>query len=357
MKVKTKPHIFLLFALALVGGLFKFTPMIAQATTDSSTSSKLPGEGNNFTVNNRDSNIIVNLPSVTGKRDKAISRSAVAEPIANVSETIANNRQISPKPLVFVLMGQSNACGTADIQDTQGYLTQHPNVRKYIQSTSNSGEKFTQSLVPFCEKWQEQGNTNASLMNSFLQVMVEKFPQQKFDVLNCSIPGSSIKSHIKGQVVDMNFYGNDFQTGDRNIYEHCVRRTQEVLNQGGGTLAGVLFHQGETDNSASYWKPAVENLVLNFRQDLECNVPFIFGHLVPVAQNENHNQIIDSLENTRNLIGVVSSQGLSYEPDNIHFDEQGSLGLGYRYAEEMLNFLQYEDISESQSKNKSVNIQ
>ena len=84
----------------------------------------------------------------------------------------------------------------------------------------------------------------------------------------------------------------------------------------------------------------MENVVLNFRQDLNRKVPFISGHLVPVPQNENHNQIIDSLEDTSNLIGVVSSQGLSYEPDNIHFDEQGSLGLGYRYAEEMLKFLQ-----------------
>lgn len=334
MKAKLNINLFLILVCSLVGSLWQFSPIIAQATTDSSRFSKLSGVGNYQAI-------IDGEGTVPDKRDNAIALRAVAEPIANGSQTIASSDgQLSPKPLVFVLMGQSNACGTVDIQDTQDYLTQHPNIRKYIQSTSNEGEKFTQTLVPFCEKWQEGGNANASLMNSFLQVMVQQFPQQKFDVLNCSIPGSSIQSHIKGQVVEMNFFGNDFQTGDRNIYEHCVRRTQEVLNQGGGTLAGVLFHQGETDNGASYWKPTVENVVRNFRQDLGHKVPFIFGHLVPVPQYANHNQIIDSLENSSNLIGVVSSQGLSYEPDNIHFDEQGSLGLGYRYAEEMLKFLQ-----------------
>ncbi|MEM7592537.1 MAG: sialate O-acetylesterase [Cyanobacteria bacterium P01_A01_bin.83] len=297
--------------------------MTAQASNDSSISTKLTGERNN--------NLLANIP-----------------------QSISSDGQLNNKPLVFVLMGQSNACGAADIQDSQDYLTQHPNIRKYIQSTSNSGEKFTQTLVPFCEQWKDNSDGKVSLMNSFLERMVEQFPNQKFDVLNCSIPGSSIQSYEKGKVVDMNFYGNDFQTGDRNIYEHCVRRTQEVLEQGGGTLAGVLFHQGETDNAASYWKPAVENLVLNFRQDLNSNVPFIFGHLAPVPQYENHNQIIDSLENTSNLIGVVSSQGLSYQSDNIHFDQQGSLGLGYRYAEKMLEFLRdEEEVSKTRAKNNN----
>ncbi|MEM7758819.1 MAG: sialate O-acetylesterase [Cyanobacteria bacterium P01_A01_bin.40] len=341
--MKAKLHICLFFSLAcsLVGSLFQFSPMIAPATANSSTFTKL----------NAKRNFIGTFLLAPGNRDNAIARRAVAEPIANAPQNISSGGQLSKKPLVFVLMGQSNACGAADIQDTQEYLTQHPNIRKYIQSTSNSGEKFTQTLVPFCEQWKDNSDGKASLMNSFLQRMVQQFPQQKFDVLNCSIPGSSIQSYKKGTVVNMNFYGNDFQTGDSNIYEHCVRRTREVLNQGGGTLAGVLFHQGESDNAASYWKPAVENVVLNFRQDLDSNVPFIFGHLVPVPQYEDHNQIIDSLENTSNLIGVVSSQGLSYQSDNIHFDEQGSLGLGYRYAEEMLKFLRNEeDISNTQSK-------
>lgn len=307
--MKLKPHIYLFLSLACSLGTLGhfFSPLTAQASTNSSTSAKLIGERNNL--------------------------------LTNAPQSISSNRQLSNKPLVFVLMGQSNACGAADIQESPDYLTQHPNIRKYIQSTSNSGEKFTQSLVPFCEQWKDNSDGKVSLMNSFLEKMVEQFPNQKFDVLNCSIPGSSIQSYEKGKAVDMNFYGNDFQTGDRNIYEHCVRRTQEVLEQGGGTLAGVLFHQGETDNAAPYWKPTVENVVLNFRQDLNSNVPFIFGHLAPVPQYENHNQIIDSLENTSNLIGVVSSQGLSYQSDNIHFDQQGSLGLGYRYAEEMLKFL------------------
>ena len=258
----------------------------------------------------------------------------------NVSDTISSNGQISSKPLVFLLMGQSNACGTDDVQDPNSYLTQHPNVRKYVQSTSNENEKFTQTLVPFCQQWQgENVNGKASLMNSFLQKMVQQFPQQKFDVLNCSIPGSSIRSYEKGKAVNMNFYGNDFQTGDSNIYEHCVRRTQEVLKKGGGTLAGVLFHQGETDNSASYWKPAVVEVVRNFRQDLNSDVPFIFGQIIPIPENENHNQIVSSLEDTSKGIGVVSSQGLSYQPDKLHFDEQGSLELGVRYADEMLKFL------------------
>ena len=261
----------------------------------------------------------------------------------DASNTISSNGQISSKPLVFLLMGQSNACGAGDVGDTKNYLTQHPNVRKYVQSTSNEGEQFTQTLVPFCEKWYDyNSNGKASLMNSFLQKMVQQFPQQKFDVLNCSIPGSSIQSYEKGKAIEMNFYGNDFQTGDSNIYEHCVRRTKEVLDKGGGTLAGVLFHQGESDNAASYWKPAVENVVRNFRQDLNSDVPFIFGHIVPIPENEEHNKIIDSLKDPSNGIGVVSSQNLSYQSDRLHFDEQGSLGLGLRYAEEMLKFLNLE---------------
>ena len=279
----------------------------------------------------RSKNTLVNIASTQGNEENV----AIDD-----SNSISNQGQINSKPLVFLLMGQSNACGTEDIGDTTNYLTQHPNVRKYIQSTTKEGEQFTESLVPFCEKWYDHNsNGKASLMNTFLQKMVEQYPQQKFDVLNCSIPGSSIQSYEKGKAIEMNFYGNNFQTGDSNIYEHCVRRTKEVLEQGGGILAGVLFHQGETDNSASYWKPAVENVVRNFRQDLNSDVPFIFGHIVPIPENENHNQIVDSLKDTSNGIGVVSSQNLSYQSDRLHFDEQGSLGLGLRYAEEMLKFL------------------
>ena len=328
-----KPNISLCFSLAccLVGSLLQSSVAIAQVNSDNFSDVELNQDRSNFAINTGDRAFFDTSFSAPSNRDNAT---------INISKTVFSDGQISNKPLVFVLMGQSNACGASDVGDPQNYLTQHPNVRKYIQSTSSSGEKFTQTLVPFCEQWKDNSiNGKASLMNSFLQKMVQQFPQQKFDVLNCSIPGSSIHSYEKGKAIDMNFYGNEFQTNDSNIYEHCVRRTREVLQQGGGTLAGVLFHQGESDNSSPDWKPAVENVVLNFRQDLGNNVPFIFGHLIPVTEFADHNQMIDSLKNTSNCLDVVSSQDLSYESDRLHFDEQGSLGLGERYADKMLEFL------------------
>ena len=46
-------------------------------------------------------------------------------------------------------------------------------------------------------------------------------------------------------------------------------------------------------------------------------------------------------------VGIRISGGtiknISYQSDRLHFDEQGSLGLGFRYAEEMLKFLNSEN--------------
>ncbi len=136
------------------------------------------------------------------------------------------------------------------------------------------------------------------------------------------------------------------------LFDHACYQAE--LASRTSTIAGVLWHQGESDCSEERYSVYEKNL-LNifdaFRKKLNLyDVPFIVGglgdFLKDCDRNENFknymyvNEILQKVANENKMIGYVSASGLEANPDNLHFSAKALREFGVRYYEE---FLKLED--------------
>ena len=116
------------------------------------------------------------------------------------------------------------------------------------------------------------------------------------------------------------------------------------------TIAGVLWHQGESDCKEGQYPLYEEKLtvILNaFRERLNLHdVPFLLGGLgdflarrtqSPHLANYPHvNEALMRVAEKHEWIGFVSAEGLSCNADNLHFSAAALREFGERYYEEFL---------------------
>jgi len=110
-------------------------------------------------------------------------------------------------------------------------------------------------------------------------------------------------------------------------------------------LAGILWMQGEKDaNNPEAGKVYAENLKLlieGMRKDFDSpNAPFILGVTNPPnypAAEEVRSAQMDA-PNKHPNVKIVSSDGLTKLSDKLHYDTQGQIELGKRFAEAYLSF-------------------
>ena len=130
------------------------------------------------------------------------------------------------------------------------------------------------------------------------------------------------------------------------LYDHALYSVK--LAERTSTIAGILWHQGEADCSdalSAEYLPKLLEFVENIKEDTGLSdVPFILGGLgdylldyppkgifknYPVI-NEAMRKVADSLPMT----GFVSAEGLTPNPDNLHFSAPSLYEFGLRYYEE-----------------------
>ena len=111
------------------------------------------------------------------------------------------------------------------------------------------------------------------------------------------------------------------------------------------TIAAVLWHQGEADcGDALYplYKQKVSVIMDAFRKKLNLHdVPFLLGGLGDFLTtrfgHSNHLHINSALKQyaeENKMTGFVSAEGLSSNPDNIHFSSATLREFGIRYYNE-----------------------
>src|SRR5690606_5726021 len=123
-------------------------------------------------------------------------------------------------------------------------------------------------------------------------------------------------------------------------YDDALARTRRALEL--GILHGILWHQGESDTTpelAPSYEAALTTPIGRLRGELRAQrVPFLIGQLgqfaaVPWndatrAVDAAHRRVAASVP----LAAFVSSDGLTSNPDNIHFNAASLREFGRRYA-------------------------
>ncbi len=127
-------------------------------------------------------------------------------------------------------------------------------------------------------------------------------------------------------------------------YDDALRRARVALQR--GELAGILWHQGESDANAARapeYEARLRALVRRFRADLNApDVPFVVGELghFPERPWDQWRAHVDSvhraLPRLEPRVAYVSAEGLGHRGDTLHFSSAAARALGRRYADAWL---------------------
>jgi hypothetical protein len=238
---------------------------------------------------------------------------------------------------IYLMFGQSNmeGAGTPEAQDR----VKNPRVWMMQDSTCpNLNRTYGNWYVaspPLNRCWGGLGPGD-----SFGRLLGEKAPAYvtKIGLINASVSGCNIFIYKKGcpNGLDAASQGIPFGCGYAWLLD-LAKKAQQV-----GVIKGIIFHQGETNNTDTNWKYTVQQIIADLKADLGLgDIPFLAGELLYSeygsccgAHNVEINKLPGIIPNTH----VISAKGLPGK-DYAHFTNASYRTLGERYAVQMLKYV------------------
>ncbi|MDF7824644.1 sialate O-acetylesterase [Pontiellaceae bacterium B12227] len=287
---------------------------------------------------------VVSWQSVTGKCYGVMSNTNLVA-VSNGWKTVANNIQglenatsytstVSSaaaaffkvgieKREIYLLIGQSNMAGRGPIE------------------AQDEGVIEGCELFNFGEEWEPATNP----LNQYSTIRKDLDLQQLNPGYGFAKRLNELRSEINIGLV-VNARGgtniNDWEKGDL-YYEQAVARTRAALADGNSRLAGILWHQGESNSSqTNTYMGKLVLMIENLRADLGApDLPFVIGELerddVTVEVKERLlNEVLYTLPTLSSNTAVATTEGL-VTLDGTHFDSAGQRELGRRYADALLS--------------------
>ena len=218
----------------------------------------------------------------------------------------------------FLLIGQSNMAG-------RGYLNEAVEVDTQRLWVLRNG------------RWQrlyrpvngDRPFSGVCLAESFAQAYSRRYDVD-VGLIPCADGGTSLDQWLPGGV----------------LYDHAV--AQARLAQRSSVIAGVLWHQGEADCGPSLHVTYADRfqLLLNaLRHDLSLHdVPVLLGGLGDFLPNctadkqlvhyQKVNQALQCIADSNRQVGFVAAEGLTANPDSLHFNAASLYEFGLRYFAE-----------------------
>lgn len=218
---------------------------------------------------------------------------------------------------IFLLIGQSNMAGRGQVE--AGDREPHPRV-----FVLNKELAWVPAADPL--HFDKPERIGTGLGKTFGMVVADARPGATLGLVPAAFGGSALDEWAPGSP----------------HYVNAVTRAREALKR--GTLAGILWHQGESDRApdkVATYADRFAAFITQLRADLGApNAPVIVGEIGRFAPNEGPiNAAIRSLPAKVSHCAVVSSEGLPgrpEEPEVLHFESPGFRELGRRYAKAWL---------------------
>lgn len=220
--------------------------------------------------------------------------------------------QDAPKDMkLFLLIGQSNMAGRGKVE-AQDQI-ENPNI---FMLTKDLKWVIAKDPVHF-----DKGAAGVGLCSEFARDVLKADPKSNIGLIPCAVGGTSL---------------DQWQPG-KPLYTTAIARAKEAMKN--GTLAGILWHQGESDAKpeliATY--PArFETMITQLRKDLGAeNIPVLIGEVIPGhgKHDEVNVALAETAKKTPNA-ALVSSADLGKK--QLHYDSADYRALGKRYAEVFL---------------------
>ncbi len=218
----------------------------------------------------------------------------------------------------FLLIGQSNMAG-------RGFLSEAEPIENDKIKVLRNG-RWQGAFRPINP---DRSFSGVSLAESFADLYVKEHDVE-VGLIPCADGGTNIDQWCAGSL----------------LYDNAVYQAR--LAQRTSTIAGILWHQGESDaNEESYalYEKKFLKIMNSLKKDLNLyDVPFLLGGLGDYLAEYNGgaikdyypriNETLEKIAKENPMTGFVSAKGLTANPDNLHFNTKSLVEFGVRYYEE-----------------------
>ena len=209
--------------------------------------------------------------------------------------------------VIFLLIGQSNMAGRAALAD--GDDKPLPNIM--LLNEKNLWIPATNPLNRFASDRKKLSMQRIGPGDGFARRLNQALPGKQIGLIVNARGGSSINEWAKG----------------KPLYDNTIKRVQANKSI---QLAGIIWHQGESDRDDPKYHDKLAQLIKNLRTDMNSpKLPFIAGQ---IYGNGPVNDVFRDLPQKIPHTGFATSKGLTVF-DKVHFDRQSQQVLGARYAD------------------------
>lgn len=226
---------------------------------------------------------------------------------------------------VFMLMGQSNMAGVAKAEASDKTTDERI---KVLGGCNQPAGQWNLAKPPLSDCPGEKGwNLSDSVDPGtwFAKTLVEKLPAgDSIGLVGTAESGESINTFISGGT----------------HHQMILNKIAQAKAAPNAHFAGIIFHQGESDNGQSSWPGKVVQLYNEVKEawGVDYDVPFILGELPAGGCCSGHNNLVHQAADQLPIGAWVTQDGTKVM-DEYHFDHASVILMGQRYGEKMIEEL------------------
>ena len=241
---------------------------------------------------------------------------------ARANDSLATNARLQ----VFLLVGQSNMAGrgTVELEDSTPVA--------HVWMLTQDGA-WTRAVEPM--HFDKPKVAGVGPGRAFGVAVAKAWEGMEIGMVPAAVGGSSIRAWEPGAA--------DSAT-KTHPYDDAIARARVAMQR--GSLAGILWLQGESDGNARNagdYEQRLLAVIANLRRDLQApEVPFLIGQMgrFPEKPWNAFRSRVDSAHRkvaaTTPHSAFILTEGLRHRGDTIHYDAPSAREIGRRYGKQFL---------------------
>lgn len=249
---------------------------------------------------------------------------------------------------LFILAGQSNMAGVADMPKTA--LKTHPKIYVFGNDYRwKLAKEPVDSSIDQVDRVSRDNDAGFGPSVSFAETLLEQRPAMVIGLIPCAKGGSSIAEWRRN-------------LSDQTLYGSCLKRVRAASPM--GNVAGLLYFQGEIDTVdpkeqpgktllPGRWADEFKLLVEHWRRDF--NLPELLIVFAQIGTNTEpdrfkHWTVVKAQQRQVQLpfTAMITTDDLALE-DYVHFTSESYQTIGQRFAKAYLALLAAKATEDSRS--------